>query len=247
MSEKSLPRVYQRPKNFVKQKSIVLSFLFLIFSLAVSTTYAGKIETAESLAVLLLSARSVTVNKNTISNPSKFNVKKFIKKTKRKYQRIRGKKFDKSNRLLVDLMESIEQVIRNAKKGNYKDWWPSADYANIFLPARFARETAILFGERSQGKAMIKLTTTNDFLINIDNQADEFEKIAIENNFLSSDWKRNQSISKETDEGFRFLFPEYYSAGCLKCHGGETGQRLHPSHRSGKLGDFGGAIRVILK
>jgi len=91
------------------------------------------------------------------------------------------------------------------------------------------------------------LTTSNALLINSENKADAWENAAIETKFLSAGWKRNRVYSEKTSLSYRLILPEYYKSGCLGCHGGEQGKKIHAQPISGNLGDFGGAISVILK
>jgi len=230
----------------VKKIGLFLS-ISAVSALLVPVAHGGELETAKDLTTLLRAARSVTVNKTTIADPGKFNVKKFIKKTKKNYKRASGKKFDKSNVLLSQLMTAVTRVVTNAKDGAYKGKWPTGDYANKFLPARFAREAGLEFEKLTNGRATIKLTTSGALLVNTDNKADAWENNVIESKFLTSGWERNKVFSEKTSDGHRLILPEYYKSGCLKCHGGETGKKIHPGKISGELGDFGGAISVVLK
>jgi len=209
--------------------------------------FASNVETATKLTTLLRSARSVTVNKKTIGDPTTFDVAKFMKKTKKNYLRASGGKLDESDPMLKKLLTAIEYVITNAKAGKYSGKWTSGTYANKFLPARFARETGIKFGELTGGKATIKLTTSSGLLVNPSNKADTWENNIIEKKFLTKGWEKNKIFHEKTGAGFRLILPEYYKSGCLKCHGGDAGKAIHPSKKAGNLGDFGGAISVTLK
>mgnify|MGYP000500498212 CR=1 FL=1 len=229
-------------------KILVHGLLLTIIMLGFQpVAFADNKETATDLTTLLRSARSVTVNKKTIADPTTFNVKKFIKKTKKNYLRSAGKKFDKSNPRLNQLMEAIEFVITNAKKGNYANKWPSGAYANKFLPARFAREAGLKFSELTGEKGIIKLTTSNALLVNPDNKVDDWENNVIENKFLKGSWTRNKVFAENTADGYRLILPEYYTSGCMGCHGGESGKAIHAQPVEGYVGEFGGAISVILK
>ena len=230
-------------------RTIVLypTLVFMVISSYSTFTLADEKETATNLTTLLRSARSVTVNKATIADPSQFDVSKFIKKTKKNYLRSAGKKIDKSDVMMQQLLDAIIFVIRKAKAGEYKDKWPSGQYAHQFLPARFARETGLKFSELTGGKGTIKLTTSTGLLVNPKNRPDAWESTVISSKFLSNDWPRDQVMEESTSEGYRLLLPEYYKSGCLDCHGGANGKSIHAEPISGNLGDFGGAISVILK
>ncbi len=223
--------------------SLVVVGLLQTFPMA----YAGQAETAQDLTTLLRSARAVTVNKKTIGDPTLINVKKFIKKTKKNYLRSSGKKLDKSNVMLGQLLEAIKQVVTEAQSGKYADKWTKGDYANKFLPARFARQTGLAFEKITDGKGIIKLTTSDDLLVNLANKADEWENKVIETMFLKPNWERNKVFSEKTSTGYRLILPEYYKSGCMACHGGDQGKKIHSKPISGNIGDFGGAISVILK
>ena len=202
---------------------------------------------ATDLTILLRSARVITVNQVTINDPSAFVVSDFIKKTKSNYKKSAGKEFDDSNVLLTQLMDSIIYVIKNAKQGKYKDKWATVDYANKFLPARFARLTGLRFKEVTGGQAIIRLTTSNQLLVNLENKADEWEYLVIEQKFRNPSWPVNKIHDTYTSEGFRLILPEYYKEGCMGCHGGEQGKEIHAMPGDGHLGQFAGAISVILK
>ncbi|NRB79323.1 MAG: DUF3365 domain-containing protein [Saccharospirillaceae bacterium] len=209
--------------------------------------FADKRELATDLTTLLRSARAVTVNSVTINDPSNFNIEQFISKTKSNYKNSAGKEFDESNVVLNQLMDSIVFVINNAKKGEYKNNWPDGDYANKFLPARFARLTGLKFEELSNGKNIIRLTTSNQLLVNADNKADDWENVVLEQKFRNPNWPKNKIYDNYTKDGFRLILPEYYSEGCMSCHGGEKGKSIHAEPVEGYLGEFGGAISVIIK
>ncbi|MBN4080391.1 DUF3365 domain-containing protein [Beggiatoa alba] len=236
-----------RDQCIVTLKHLFFILVSIALILPLNVAQAGVSETAKDLTTLLRAARAVTVNKTTIADPGKINVRKFIKKTKKNYLRASGKKFDKSNEVLNQLMKAIKFVVSSAQEGKYQGKWPSGPYANKFLPARFARETGLKFAELTGGKGILKLTTSNALLVNQENKVDTWENTVIENKFLKGDWPRNQIFAEKTADGYRLILPEYYKSGCLGCHGGEMGKKIHSKPIAGNLGDFGGAISVILK
>jgi len=232
--------------NTVRTLIKLTLMLLMVFSFN-GNVYADNQATATNLTTLLRSARSVTVNKQTIGDPSKFNVQKFMKKTKKNYLRSAGKKIDKNDALLMRLLEAIEFVITEAKAGSYSNMWPTGTYAHKFLPARFARLTGLKFTELTEAMGSINLTTSDALLVNVDNKADDWERGVINEKFLSSDWPRDKVVEEQTADGYRLILPEYYKSGCLGCHGGEQGKAIHAEPVSGHLGEFGGAISVILR
>jgi hypothetical protein len=221
---------------------IVVTMLSPLSALA-----ASQEEIATDLTTLLRSARAITVNKTTIADPSIFNIKKFLRKTEKNYKRANDKKVSKSGKMVKSLFKAVEIVVTNAKNGQYTGKWPSGQYANKFLPARFAREVGIEFGKLTEGKGLLKLTTSNALLVNEDNEADEWESNVIESKFNSGNWPKNQVFSEQTSEGFRLILPEYYKTGCMGCHSGENGKSIHAGGVEGQLNKFGGAISIILK
>lgn len=233
----------------MKLSLAVIQAVFLIFSLFgfQFAAHADESEIATNLTTLLRSARAVTVNTEKIADPSKFDVDAFLEKTRKNYLRASGKKLDKSDPVLGKLMQTMELVITDAKAGKYQNKWDSGKYAHKFLPARFAREAGLKLKELTNGKVILKLTTSNALLVNPANKADSWENNVIESKFLSKDWPKDAVVTEKTGEGFRLILPEYYQSGCLGCHGGEEGKSIHAQPVAGNLGDFGGAISVILK
>jgi hypothetical protein len=47
-------------------------------------------------------------------------------------------------------------------------------------------------------------------------------------------------------KAFRLILPEYYKAGCMGCHGGANGAKIHAGKSEGKVGELGGAISVAI-
>jgi len=225
---------------------LVRLVVILILIVTNTAAFAGQREVATDLTTLLRSARAITVNSNTINDPSTFNISDFVIKTKRKYEKSAGKKFDESNVLLTQLMDAITYVIKNAKEGKYANKWETGDYAYKFLPARFARLVGLRFKRITGGKAIIRLTTSSQLLVNTQNKADAWESNVIEQKFRNPSWPQNKMHDNYTNDGFRLILPEYYTAGCLTCHGGEQGKAIHAEPVAGKLGDFGGAISVLI-
>lgn len=226
--------------------SILTGVTLLVF-LQVTPVFASQEDTAKDLTTLLRAGRAVTVNKTLISNPSRYKVDNFVKRTKRYYKTFSGKELDENNEMLSKLMNSMKKVIMNAKSGAYKDKWPSGAYANKFLPARFARQSGLLFTESTAGNAKLKLTTSKDLLVNKNNKADGWESSVIEGKFQSTDWEKGKAYSETTADGFRLMLPEYYISGCMGCHGGIAGKELHPGNVEGVVGYLGGAISVTLR
>ena len=81
---------------------------------------------------------------------------------------------------------------------------------------------------------------------------DAWEAEHIEKQLLAPDWPEGQVFATEAQsrgrDAYRMLVPEYYTAGCLTCHGepkGEIDVTGYPKE-GGKLGDLGGVISITL-
>ncbi len=228
-------------------KTLLIRLVVTLILIVTNTAaFAGQRDVATDLTTLLRSARAITVNSTTINDPSAFNVSNFVTETKRKYEKSAGKEFDESHVLLTQLMDAITYVIKNAKEGQYVGKWKTGAYANKFLPARFARLVGLRFEKLTNGKAIIRLTTSSQLLVNTENKADAWETDVIEQKFRNPSWPKNKMHDNYTNDGFRLMLPEYYTAGCLSCHGGEQGKAIHAEPVEGQLGAFGGAISVLL-
>src|SRR5690606_14422618 len=121
-----------------------------------------------------------------------------------------------------------------------------------FVPAVFARLVNERFGQRVGDRARIKVTAPAILVRNRVALPDEWESEHIQNQLLSPNWPEGQIFSTVAQsngrEAFRVLVPEYYTAGCLTCHGepkGEIDVTGYPKE-GGKLGDLGGVISITL-
>lgn len=226
----------------------LLTITVVIFFTFIQTTslHASQEEIAEDITTLLRAGRAATIDKTLIGKHRKYKTDNFVEHTKKYYKIFSGKNLDESNELLNKLMSSMKHVISKAKSGRYTDRWPSGDYENEFLPARFARISAGIFSQKTRGKVRLKLTTSNDLLINPANKADRWESSVIENKFLSTNWEKGKPYFEKTANAFRLILPEYYISSCMGCHGGLTGKGLHSGNIEGEIGELGGAISVIL-
>jgi hypothetical protein len=81
---------------------------------------------------------------------------------------------------------------------------------------------------------------------------DAWEDQVITEYLLSPEWQKGAVYSSLTETGdreaFRVMVPEYYTEGCLACHGspaGEVDVTGYPKE-GGALGDLGGVISITL-
>lgn len=121
-----------------------------------------------------------------------------------------------------------------------------------FVPAVFGRLVNERFAEKVGEEARIKVTAPPELVRNRKARPDAWEADRIKEQLLAPDWPEGQIVSAETEqdgrEAFRVLVPEYYTQGCLSCHGepaGELDVTGYPKE-GGELGDLGGAISITL-
>ena len=232
--------------------SSLSAFLFVSF-FTVGSSWASDEEIAKELTVLLKSSRAVLVqNKPLIKDPKGAGISadKFMEITFQNYEKATGKKFKiadgdkgKAQKLLTD---SIKQTVADVVAG--KD--TQLDPQGRFLPAIFARKAASRFSSDSGGKMYLKLTTRDDYLVNKSNKADDWEKSVIQDKFMKAGWEKGKTYSEMAEHGgkkaYRLILPEYYKEGCMNCHGGDAGRKIHASKKPGNLGELGGAISVAI-
>ena len=151
-------------------------------------------------------------------------------------------------RLMTALQESVREVVDehqdtiNAEGIGFKG----------FIPAVVGRLVSQRFGEKAGDEAMMRVTAPFELVRNRQLRPDAWEASVIESKLMSSDWPNGETFSTVTTvqnrEVFRVLVPEYYTAGCLACHGepaGEIDVTGYPKE-GGKLGQLGGVISITL-
>jgi hypothetical protein len=121
-----------------------------------------------------------------------------------------------------------------------------------FVPAVFGRLVNERFKEKVGDQARIKVTAPVSLVRNRASRPDAWETEHIQEELLDPSWPKGQVFAATTEqngrEAFRILVPEYYSAGCLTCHGepkGEIDITGYPME-GGRLDDLGGVISVTL-
>jgi hypothetical protein len=121
-----------------------------------------------------------------------------------------------------------------------------------FIPATFGRLVSERFKEKVGDQAQIKVTAPVELVRNRGARPDAWEKEHIEADLLDPAWPKGQVFTAVTEqdgrEAFRILVPEYYTAGCLACHGepkGEIDVTGYPME-GGQLDDLGGVISITL-
>jgi Protein of unknown function (DUF3365) len=151
-------------------------------------------------------------------------------------------------RLFQAQMASIKEVMEEAQESINQ---PEVGFKG-FVPAIFARLVNERFKEKVGDRAEIKVTAPMSLVRNRKARPDAWESEHIQKQLLAPDWPEGQVFSTAAQSGdreaFRVLVPEYYSAGCLSCHGepqGEIDVTGYPKE-GGKLGDLGGVISITL-
>lgn len=217
------------------------------------------LDIALSLAGLLRSARAVlSANQELINDPALgdkgLSGEVVLKKVIDDYVAATGmdpRDLDpnsRKGRLMSAQMAAIVEVMDEHQSTINK---PGLGFKG-FVPAVFARLVNENFQVRVGDEAAIKVTAPRDLVRNRKALPDPWEDQIIEQQLKSPTWPRGQYYSAETSssgrQAFRILIPEYYSEGCLSCHGelkGEIDWTGYPKE-GGKLGEFGGVISITL-
>jgi hypothetical protein len=144
--------------------------------------------------------------------------------------------------------EAIKEVMDEAQESINQ---PGVGFKG-FVPAVFARLVNERFSEKVADRAEIKVTAPPVLIRNRKARPDAFEAEHIEQQLLAPEWPGGQVFASEAEnrgrDAYRMLVPEYYTAGCLTCHGepkGEIDVTGYPKE-GGKLGDLGGVISITL-
>ena len=121
-----------------------------------------------------------------------------------------------------------------------------------FIPAVFGRLVSEAFGRRAASIAEMKVTAPPQLIRNPKVRPDPWELDAIQQRLMSASWPKDQFYTamtvKNGVEAQRTLFPEYYGASCLACHGSPKGEidiTGFPKEGASE-GDLGGIISVTL-
>jgi hypothetical protein len=241
---------------------IILMIGGAVFPIAGANAQSGAdrdMETALKLASLLRSARSVIAsNQDLINDPSGGNKgltgARVLEIATEAYLAANGTTpiYDgqdvREARLIEAQMSAINEVMAaNQTTINQQDVGFKG-----FVPAVFGRLVNERFAELVGDEAVIKVTAPPELIRNRKARPDEWETAVIQKDLTAPDWPKGQVFAAEaTYEGktaYRVLVPEYYSEGCLSCHGepkGEIDVTGYPKE-GGKLGDLGGVISISL-
>ncbi len=216
-------------------------------------------ETALRLASLLRAARSVIASNQDVINDSTAGDKGLtgdhvLALATTTYLEANGTEplYDgqdpKEARLIAAQMQAIRAVMAdnqatiNADGVGFKG----------FVPAVFGRLVNENFAGLVGSEARVKVTAPPDLVRNRKALPDEWETKVIEDDLMSANWPKGQVFAEAAEidgkAAFRVLVPEYYSAGCLSCHGepaGEIDITGYPKE-GGREGDLGGVISISI-
>jgi hypothetical protein len=251
------------------QDSALTGFCFSLFlamacalpgtPLRAETDHAKTMETALRLASLLRAARSVIAsNQELINDPAGgdkgLTGDHVLDLATEAYLASTGTEplFDGQDpqeaRLIAAQMEAIRTVMADNQSTI------NADGVGFkgFVPAVFARLVNEGFAAAVGEEARIKVTAPPDRVRNRKALPDDWETGVIEADFMAPDWPRGQVFAAEAEvdgkAAYRVLVPEYYSEGCLACHGepaGEIDITGYPKE-GGREGELGGVISISI-
>ncbi len=217
------------------------------------------LDTALRLASLLRSARSVIASNQGLINDPKggdkgLNGDHVLELATKAYLDANGSEplndgqDPKEARLIAAQIEAIRTVMAenqatiNADGVGFKG----------FVPAVFGRLVNETFADLVGAEARVKVTAPPDLVRNRKALPDDWETKIIETDLMSPDWPKGTVYSETTEldgkPAFRVLVPEYYSEGCLSCHGepaGEIDITGYPKE-GGREGDLGGVISISI-
>ncbi len=251
-----------------RRRSSVATFLLTLlvaqFCLSIAASKAQlaadpAMETALKLASLLRSARTVIAsNQDLINDPAGgdkgLTGERVLAEATESYISSNGTtplhdgQDDREARLISAQMTAIREVMAANQATINKE---GVGFKG-FVPAVFGRLVNERFAELVGDEAVIKVTAPPEMIRNRKARPDEWETGIIRANLSSPDWPEGQVFAAEAElagkPAFRVLVPEYYSDGCLACHGepvGEIDITGYPKE-GGRLGDLGGVISISL-
>ena len=244
---------------------VVVSALFILETVvlleprsAAATDLDDK-EMATKLANLLRAGRSVvSANQPLINDPEigekNFTGDKLVKEAETIYAERTGSLLDpdglsdRDQRLIAAQKEAMQRIVDEHQADIDKE---GVGFKG-FIPAVFARLVNEEFEDLAGSEARIRVTAPMNLVRNRKSRPDAWEREVLETRLLTEDWPKGQYYTERVEfEGrpaFRMLFPEYYRASCLSCHGqpqGELDITGYPKE-GGKEGDLGGAISIVI-
>lgn len=241
-------------------------FAILLYALTLLVSFPGyaadtdiDYDIAIDLATMLQSARAVIgANQDLINDPAIGDkgltgavvraraIEEFIKAKGGEAPDLESD--DLKSRLLRAQVEAIYHVVEQ-----HQDTINQPDIGfKGFVPAVFARLVNEEFQSKMGAEAEVKVTAPPELIRNRKARPDDWEIEAIRKTLAAPDWEPGAVYSalaeKDGRPAFRVLVPEYYTPGCLSCHGGPKGELDITGYpkEGGEIGDLGGVISVTL-
>ncbi len=248
----------------MKGQGITIATLFTALTMigmapAPALANPDTVETGRLLAILLESGRVVIgANQSLINDPAKgdkgFTPDVFETQLIEEFKVRSG--VDLANLPTAKVPEMAKKLLPElvaASKRTVAKNQPVINKQGVgfkgFTPAHFGTQAAIEFSAKTG--VYLKQTTTDQFLRNPNNKADDFETAVLKKFGDASYPRQGEKIISETVEGgkaLRVMLPLFYGKACLSCHGEPKGQTDISGYKKegAKEGDLGGAISVKL-
>jgi hypothetical protein len=157
-----------------------------------------------------------------------------------------------SDERLTRLLEAQTQAISEVMAENQSTINRGGVEFKGFVPAVFARLVNERFAEKVGQEATIKVTAPLALVRNRKARPDAWELAVIEGQLMQDTWPVGAPYEEVADvngrQAYRMLMPEYYSEGCMACHGGPAGEidiTGYPKE-GGTVGELGGVISISL-
>lgn len=220
---------------------------------------AVELETALRLASLLREARAVIgANQDLINDPERgekgLTGAVVLEVARENYRKANGVPplYDGQDAREAALISAQMRAIGDVMAENQSTINREGVGFKGFVPAVFGRLVNERFYELEGDQAVIKVTAPPHLVRNRKARPDDWEIGVIADHLTSEDWPRNKIFAAEADykgqPAYRVLVPEYYSEGCIACHGGPKGEidvTGYPKE-GGQVGDLGGVISISL-
>ena len=258
--------------SIMKSKLISILVFILASQFSTSLNAAGKSpyeEMAFELTALFRAYRAtITLDKKRIHEPNTYftkenidqRIKEMHTEVKLKYKAMTNKDYPTDDysfkgRTRTTLEKSFEKTLRDYVTGYVSlDWKGENKFVKKWdgkmLPARFASYAATNFNKISEGMILIKLTSSEQLLVNVNNKPEDWENKVIDQMIYQTKNNNVAFVEKQEKDQYRFLIPEYYGQGCIHCHGtkeGQLGNKIHPTNIERNIYDLAGAISIIFK
>lgn len=153
------------------------------------------------------------------------------------------------------LEDAFKKVVLDVSQGKHDLMWKGGNeyvkkWDGKLLPARFATLVANEFNTQTNQQVTIKLTTSEQLVVNKNNAPDDWESEVIDSVLLNTNKITAKPQFLDAPSEFRHLLPEFYEPACIQCHGSNKGQEgfaIHPTKLARSVGNFAGAISIRIQ